>query len=242
MNTIKDFLIKRNEDFSILCTITDYVNKTPIDISGLTGLDIQYAIKVKPEDPDYINHKDLGPATKATITILSGNAQLNYTFKNNGVNGNNVSIQYVDPNSNDQSLSVTVDETVLNKDSEKITNKNITVSLATNGVGTITTIANEIKSLIDSDTDASGLVDIIVPGTGLDVVTAVTQTYLSGGLDGGITIVDGPAGQYKPVIPQEEIFLIQDGLYAYDSKVNFNGTTGKVVLSGTKNFQTGVSK
>jgi hypothetical protein len=78
MNKLKDYIIKRNEDFSLLITITDYVNKTPIDITGLTGLDIQYAIKVKPEDPDYINHKDLGPASKSTVNILSGDAQLIY--------------------------------------------------------------------------------------------------------------------------------------------------------------------
>jgi hypothetical protein len=241
MNTLKDFIIKRNEDFPLLITVKD-LNGDPISIAGLTGLDIQLAIKVKAEDPDYINHKDLGPAAKSSASILSGDSGLNYSGKSNGVLGNTVSIQYSDPGANDQSLSVSVVETIVTLDSEKITNKNIIVSLATNGAGTITTIANEIKSLIDSDTVASALVDIVVPGTGLDVVTAVTQTYLTGGLDGGITIIDGAGGQYKPVIPQDEIFVIQDGLYDYDSKVNFSGTTGKVVLSGCMNFKTGVSK
>jgi hypothetical protein len=242
MNTLKDFIIKRNEDFPLLITVKNKNTLAAIDISGLTGLDIQFAIKIKEEDPDYINHKDLGPAAKGSVSILSGDAGLNYEYVNNGIDGNSVSIQYVDPSANNQSLSVSIVETILDKDNEKIRNKNIVVNLATDGGGVITTVANDIKTLLDNDSDVSALVNITVPGTGLSLVTAVAQTYLTGGLDGGITIVDGPAGQYKPIIPQDEIFLIQDGIYVYDSKINFNGTTAKVVLSGDMNFKTGVSK
>ena len=155
MNTLKDFIIKRNEDFAITISLTDKTTKEAIPLTGLTGLDIQFAIKTKVEDADYINHKDLGPAAVATKSILTSNKQLNFLAKSNGPEGNDISINYVDPSAINQSLAVSVIETELVRDSALITNNNIIVSLATDGAGAITTVANDIKTLIDGDSVAT---------------------------------------------------------------------------------------
>ncbi|KKL73735.1 hypothetical protein LCGC14_2071910 [marine sediment metagenome] len=235
--TIKDLTVYRSEDKNYTMTLT-----ADVDLTGLTGLDIQFAIKGKVVDTDYINHKDLGPATLATVSLLTINKQLTYTSKTVGVEGNDISVTYTDPGAINQTLSVSVVTTDTVRNSAPITNYNIIVSLATDGAGAITSTANLIKSAIEANTPANALVTIAVPGTGADVVTAVSQTYLTGGLSGGITLIGATGKVYKVTIPQDEIFLIPDGPHVYDSLIDFSGSNRIVVLNGSYTVQTGVSE
>jgi hypothetical protein len=238
--TIKDLNVTRNEDKIYKLHVFD--KDGDIDLTGLTGLNIQFAIKAQPEDPDYLIHKDLGTVAKASKSILAGNAQLDYEAQNTGVEGNDISIEYVDPGSNNAALSVSLVTDVITRNNALVTNYNIKISLATDGGGATTSTANEVKAAIEANSDTNALVTITVPGTGADVVSAISQTYLEGGLSGGITLTIPTEGRFKVSIPQSEIFAIPDGTYVYDCLVNFGGGNRTVVLKGTIIFETGVSE
>jgi hypothetical protein len=212
LNT-KNLKLFRREDKTYNVHLTKKSDSSDLDITGAT---IQFSIKKTVDDADYQIHKDLGPATKASISILASNSQLDYAFKTTGVEGNDVSIEYVDPSANNSPLSVSVVETVITRNSQVVTNKNIRVSLATDGTGAITTVANSIKTAIEADTTANTLVDITVPGTGANIVTAVSQTYLIGGLSGGITITTASEGRFEILISSDETFSVVEGDYVYD--------------------------
>jgi hypothetical protein len=235
-----DTVIIKKTDKIYSVTAIDKNTGNIIDLTGVT--DIQYAIKKSTNDPDYINHKDLGPETNATKSILSGNAQLDYEAKNDiKVEGNDTSIEYVDPGTNNSPLTVEVIENVIERNFAIVTNRNIKVSLATDGGGTIISTANDIKAAIEGDGNADELVNITVPGTGASVVTAISQTYLEGGLSGGIEITDAEAGQFKITIPQDETFEIDEGTYVYDIISTITGTRVQLIC-GEVEFKTGVTE
>ena len=100
---------------------------------------------------------------------------------------------------------------------------------------------NEIKAIIEASTDANDLVDITVPGTGADVVTAVSQTYLEGGLSGGIIYTDQANGEFKITIPQDETFAVPAGQYVYDIIATILSTRTRLV-GGCVQFITGVTE
>ena len=110
---------------------------------------------------------------EATATLNSTNANADLTFtaqhKFQGGDGDEISVELKDPSGNNKSLSITVN------------GKQITVSLATDGSGAITSTAAQIKTAIDGDADASDLVSVAVEGDGSGVVDAIAQTFLSGG-------------------------------------------------------------
>jgi hypothetical protein len=110
---------------------------------------------------------------KATVTVnmTNANADPTYTAKEYGTDGNDISVTHVDPGGNSKSLVVTVD------------GKDITISLATDGSGTITTTCNELKAAVDAHEGASALVDIAVEGTGEGVVEAKAKASLTGGVN-----------------------------------------------------------
>lgn len=112
-------------------------------------------------------------AVKATLsTALTGsNNDLDYTAVAYGTGGNSITIAYVDPAGNNQALAVSV-----------ATNA-ISVSLATDGGGAITSTAAQVKAAIEASAAAAALVTVANKSgnDGTGVVTALTATALSGG-------------------------------------------------------------
>ncbi len=102
-----------------------------------------------------------------------------FTAVEAGTAGNDITIEYVDPELTSQPLSISV------------TDKDITVNLQTNIDGDIITTANDIVSAITADSTASILVTAELNeeyGTG--IVSAYSKTNLSGGQQGGQSFID----------------------------------------------------
>lgn len=108
---------------------------------------------------------------------------LTFTAVKYGAEGNRISIAYVDPAANSQSLAVSVDGYA------------ITVSLATNGGGTITSTAAQVKAAIEASAPAAALVTCTIntadsgsadDGTG--VVTALAAANMTGGVGSGVGV------------------------------------------------------
>lgn len=118
---------------------------------------------------------DAQQEVKATLligTVASKNA-LTFTSKLPGALGNSISLRFVDPKSNSASLSVSV------------SGRDITVNLATNSAGAITTTASEVIAAIALHPDADTLVSVNNTSTsdGSGTVAAMRRTQLAGGLD-----------------------------------------------------------
>lgn len=111
-------------------------------------------------------------ASAATGVVASNNA-LTWTSNLDGVLGNKISIRLVNPNANSQALAVSV------------VDQAISVSLATNGSGAITTTAAQLKTAIEANAAADALVTLANTGasTGAGVVAALATTFLAGGVD-----------------------------------------------------------
>lgn len=138
------------------------------------------------------------PDIKATMTTesLVANSNLAYTAKLEGALGNSISVRYVDPAGNNKSLSVTVSSYA------------ITVNLATDSGGLITSTATQIKSAIQAKAEANALVTVAFAdgedGTG--VVEAMGVTLLTGGVNaqpkgyysGGTTTTFTAVGNLQP--------------------------------------------
>lgn len=111
--------------------------------------------------------------TKATLTtsLTGANNDIVFTAKDFGAAGNDITIAYVDPAANSQSLGVVV------------TGTDIVVNLATDGAGAITSTADLIKTAIAAEQDADDLVDVADASgnDGSGVVTAMAETNLAGG-------------------------------------------------------------
>lgn len=118
---------------------------------------------------------------KATVTIDMTNvdADLTYTAVVFGEDGNDITVTHVDPSANNATLDVTVSGT------------DITVSLATDGGGLITSTAAQVKAAVNADPEASLLVLCEDENAGAGVVNAVVQTPLTGGVD----VTAGEVGQ-----------------------------------------------
>lgn len=118
--------------------------------------------------------------TAATLsTALTGNNNdLDYTAQASGAAGNNITVAYIDPAANDQSLSIVVDGNA------------ITVNLATDSGGAITSTAGDIDTAIAGDAGANALVAVAnkAGNDGTGVVTAMAATALAGGADGTIDL------------------------------------------------------
>jgi hypothetical protein len=82
---------------------------------------------------------------------------------------NRVRIRFVDPGGNNQALAVSV------------STNDITVSLATNGSGTITSTSTQVKAAIDAHGAASALISVDLLDGGTGVVTAFAFAPLAGG-------------------------------------------------------------
>lgn len=121
-----------------------------------------------------------GPSTAATLsTALAGaNNDLDYTAATAGSAGNSITIRYVDPGAISQALAVSVLASA------------ITVSLATDGAGAITSTAGQISTAIAALPAAAALVSSAnkAANDGTGVVIAMAATALAGGLDPTATL------------------------------------------------------
>lgn len=111
-------------------------------------------------------------ATLLTGAVGSNNA-ITWTSKLTGVLGNQISVKLVDPKANSATLAVSV------------SNRDITIKLATDAAGLITTTAALAITAITASVEASALVTAAStsPSTGAGVLTAQRMSYLSGGID-----------------------------------------------------------
>lgn len=103
----------------------------------------------------------------ATATL--SNQSVTYTAKEAGTAGNAISITLVDPSGNDEELAVSVAGT------------DISVSLATDGSGAITTTGTELAEALTQHAAARALVS--VSSVAVVALTALAKTSLSGGTD-----------------------------------------------------------
>lgn len=109
---------------------------------------------------------------KAALTsdMTNANADVTLTAVNYGSAGNGISVVYVNPSANSQSLTVLVNGLA------------IRVLLATNGSGTITSTATLVVAAINAHAAASALVVATAEGSGAGVVNAKSVAYLAGGV------------------------------------------------------------
>jgi len=106
------------------------------------------------------------------IDMTNENADLTYIARETGESGNSISVTHSDPSGNNQPLQVSIDGT------------DITISMATDSEGTITSTAAEVKAAVDAHSEASALVTVKIEGDGSGVVNIVVKTMLSGGING----------------------------------------------------------
>ncbi|MBW2310537.1 MAG: VCBS repeat-containing protein [Deltaproteobacteria bacterium] len=139
------------------------------DIDGDGDMDVLSASAIDDTIAWYENTG--GIAASVTIDCTNANSDITYTARAEGASGNSISITYVDPLANDQTLSVTT------------SGRDITVNLATDSGGNITSTATEVASAVTSNAIASKLVSVAVEGDGSGVVEAKAKTNLAGGVD-----------------------------------------------------------
>uniref|UniRef100_UPI004055EB90 phage tail sheath protein n=1 Tax=Marinobacter adhaerens TaxID=1033846 RepID=UPI004055EB90 len=114
-----------------------------------------------------------GVAAEAVVLAIANNADVNYTAASVGTDGNQIRVRYVDPGAADSLLDVTV------------SGKDITVSLATDALGDITSTANDVITAVNGSAEASALVvaDNAAGNDGTGIVNAEEFTRLAGGED-----------------------------------------------------------
>lgn len=112
---------------------------------------------------------DAEAAVAASLTIGTGTSALTFVADTAGVAGNQISVRLRNPGAISQTLSVAISE------------KAITVNLATDESGVITSTAALIKTALDANATIAALVNVTSGGSG--VVTSQPTTLLSGGLD-----------------------------------------------------------
>lgn len=112
---------------------------------------------------------DAEAAVAASVTLGTGTNALTFVADAAGIAGNEISVRLRNPGAINATLSVS------------LTGKAITVNLATDGTGAITSTAALIKTALDANTGIAALVNVTSGGTG--VVTPTATVRLSGGLD-----------------------------------------------------------
>jgi hypothetical protein len=129
--------------------------------------------EVRFDTTDWPNKKETlaQRATFTTTAVTDINDQIKYTAKDGGLAGNSITIAYVDPAAINQSLSVALSTTA------------ITVNLATDGAGAITSTAATIRTALLANSSIAALLYIELLGDGSEVAEAITATALTGGLD-----------------------------------------------------------
>lgn len=122
-------------------------------------------------------------ATRNSGGSPGANNQLTYTARDAGTAGNGISVRLKDPAGNSASLSVDAN------------GNDIVVNLATNGGGTVTSTAAQVKTAIEAEADANSLIVVTHTGasSGAGVVVADAGLQLTGGTDAGTAHVAGLA-------------------------------------------------
>jgi hypothetical protein len=125
-------------------------------------------------------------ATAATLTLgrAAVNTAIEVTAAAAGAEGNDITVQLVDPETNSATLAVSV------------SGKAITVTLATDASGVITSTADEVVTAVNAETDAAALVSA-ANATGSSGTGVVKATRLPRALGGG---ADEPFPLNTPVL------------------------------------------
>lgn len=110
-------------------------------------------------------------ASAVTIDMTNALADLTYTAVDASANSNSINVTHVDPDTINSPLSITVSV------------KDITVSLATDEDGIITSTGAEVAAAVNTHTDAAALVICTDEGDGSGIVNAAAKTFLTGGKD-----------------------------------------------------------
>lgn len=150
--------------------------------TNLTGAnnDMVYTSKLTGTAGDAISIEYVDPGASVaevkssyTTDLVGDNNDIVYTSKLTGVLGDAITVEYVDPSDTEQSLLV------------EVTGTDITVNLATDAGGIITSTADEIKAAIAALPAAHALVGTAdkAANDGSGVVTAMAKTNLAGGVD-----------------------------------------------------------
>lgn len=113
---------------------------------------------------------------KQVTTVYSGSVRaslvrgdLTFYAKAIGVDGNDVSVVFVDPAGNNAALSIGV------------VGKAITVNLATDGASAPTSTAQQVKDAIDASPAALALVSVVITGAAATVQAAIANANLASG-------------------------------------------------------------
>lgn len=112
-----------------------------------------------------------GAKASLTTALAGADNDIVWTSRSFGSSGNLLQVQYVNPGANNAVLAVTVVGTL------------IRISLATSGVGAITSTATLIRGAVAANADANSLIvgAIATGNTGAGVVIALAATSLTGG-------------------------------------------------------------
>lgn len=136
----------------------------------------------------------------AVVDMTNANADLTYTARAPGRAGNDISVTHVDPAAINQPLAVS------------LSGLDITVSLATNGAGAITSTANAVAAAIRASVAVNDLVSVAVEGTGAGIVNAKAKQNLINGRDivsvhfkaVGLSVTGGP---FTVVLKEDSTFV-----------------------------------
>ena len=114
-----------------------------------------------------------GVAAEALINLIADNADIVITAADTGTDGNKIRVKLVDPGTTSEALAVAV------------SGNDITVTLATDAEGAITSTANDVIEAINTSPEAGALVvaDVADGSTGEGLANAEDFVQLSGGED-----------------------------------------------------------
>lgn len=112
-----------------------------------------------------------GIAASRLITFAAANSGITYTAAATGTDGNAIRIRYVNPDADSAALNVSVSGT------------DISVHLATDAQGDVTSTASDVVTAVNASTDANALVTAAEDGSGAGVVNATGFTNLTDGED-----------------------------------------------------------
>lgn len=110
-------------------------------------------------------------AAAVTINMTNANADLTYTAVTAGTAGNQLGVKHLDPGAASQALSVSYDAD----------EKTVTVNLATDGAGAITSTAAQVKAAVNAVPAIAAVMTCEDEGAGGGVVNATVRTSLTGG-------------------------------------------------------------
>lgn len=147
-------------------------------VGGSTKSNLQYE-----NEPVADKYSPVAVAANLTTGTTGSKNAILWTAVEAGLTGNEISVALIDPSGVSKTLVVTV------------SGKDISVSLATDDSGTITSTSAEVSAAINADADAKLLVltsvDLTCNDNGSGKVTAKAKTTLSGGDVGAATNAEG---------------------------------------------------